>query len=433
MTRRDVASPAEDDSSESARPLDRRSLLACLATLSGGCAGTSDTTVTDVPTRTLARTGTSTPTPTTASEGPIVVAGTLPLSGSLSAIGVPLREGLFSWSTYVNRNGGLRGRTVDLRIEDDRGKPSVAREAYRSFVDGADLLIAPYGSRATKAIIDVVESAGLPCVAHTAGERSIWAGGREWTVQLLNPIDTFLHSLLAVVARRGAESVALLYRDDSFTPTMMNGAVERARELGWRITAEVTYTSTDDIVSKMEAVTDSTPDLLIGGGFQPGAAGGGFLPDAVALSRAYQQADGSAGLVNWAIGASFPAFRRRRGAVAGLEAGVTGWKPYVDFPGNAGFIDRYREQVGEPPDAHAAQGYATGQVLAAAVDRAGSFDPGAVRDALFALRTATVFGRYRVDERGLEVGKHNAVVQWQDGDPTVVGPERWREGKLVYS
>lgn len=432
-TDRDPTHPT-DDTPQGVDSLDRRSLLAGLGVLASGCAGNGATGAagdTDTPTETVTAGSTITDATATVRE-PVVLAGTLPLSGSLSPIGVPLRQGLSVWAQQINAAGGLRRRPVDLRIEDDGGDPDAARQTYLELVDTADLLLAPYGSPATEAVIDVVESAGIPCIAHTAGDRSLWADGRQWTVQLLNPVDSFLHGLLTVTGRQGAESAAFLYRDDGFTPTVMQGAMRRAREDDWTITDEVSYTSTDGLHSTLTDITDIEPDLLVGGGFRPGAAGGGFLPDALALSRAYERVGGDAGLVNWAIGASFPAFREHRGETADGETGVTGWKAYVDYPGNAGFIERYREMVGTPPDAHAAQGYASGQVLAMAVGRAGTLGPPAVRRALFALRTTTVFGRYRVDDRGLQVGKSNAVVQWQDGDPIVVWPEQWRTGDLVY-
>lgn len=317
-----------------------------------------------------------------------------------------------------------------MDIVDDGGDPGAAREAYRTLVDAADILVAPYGSRATRAVIDRIETAGVPCIAPTAGDRDLWATDRSWTVQLLNPIDTFLHSLLAVTRRSGARSVGFVYRDDGFTPSMMAGAITRAREQGWTVPAVAVYTSDGELSETVASVAAREPDLLVGAGFTPGARGGGFLPDALALDRAYDRADGRAKLVCWGIGASFPAYADRRGDRAALDTAVTGWKSYVGYPGNEAFIDRYRERWGSTPDAHAAQGYAAGQVFEAAVDRAGSVAAESLRDALFELQTATVFGRYRVDGSGLQTGKANAVVQWQDGSPVVVGPERWRDGRL---
>lgn len=362
---------------------------------------------------------------------PVTVGGSLPLSGDLAPIGVPLRRGLQLFVETADRRAGILAPGFDLRIVDDGGSRDAAREAYRSLVEGADLLVAPYGTGATAAVLDVVAGAGVPCVAPTAGDRGLWADGRRWTVQLLNPVDTFLLPALAAARRAGLQSVGFVYRADGFTPATMEGAIDRAREDGWDLRAAAVYGSAAERDDAVARVLERAPDLVVGGGFRPGAGGAGFLLDALALARAHRRADGHARLACWSIGASFPAFADRLGDRANGTTGVTGWKPYVAYPGNEAFVERYGERWGEPPDAHAAQGYATGQVLAAALERAGGSEPASVRAALFDLATTTVFGRYRVDDRGLQTGKANAVVQWQDGSPVVVAPRRWRSGSLV--
>lgn len=363
---------------------------------------------------------------------PLTVAGTLPLSGPRQSIGVPLERGLRSWAAAVNARGGLLGREVEVSVGDDGGQPDAARAEYRSLVEDADLLVAPYGTPATERVIDLVEAAGVPTVAHTAGARDLWAGGRQWTVQLLNPVDTFLHGTLDVAAAHGANSIAFVHREDGFTPATITGAVAKADRDGWTVRDVRAYGSTDELDRLVEELADRPPDVVVGGGFQPGEPGGGFLPDALALARSYDRASWEADLACWSIGASFPAFGAQLGEPAAGATGVTGWKPYVDYPANDRFGRRYADRWGEPPDSHAAQGYATGQVLQAAVATAESLDPAAVRDALFGLSIETVFGRYRVDSRGLQVGKENAVVQWQDGEPAVVGPETVQAAPLVY-
>lgn len=363
---------------------------------------------------------------------PVTVGGSLPLSGPLRPIGVPLHRGLQLWAADVNDSGGLAGRGLTLDIRDDKGNPETARTTYRSLVETADVLVAPYGSRLTAAVIDIIEEAGIPCIAHTAGRRDLFAAERTWTVQLLNPIDTFLHSALDAAIHAGARTVAFVYREDGFTPTTMAGAIERARQGDWEVLNVAVYGTAAEMEDGLHAVMQPPPDFLVGGGFQSGAAGGGFLPDAIALSRAYEDLERTAGLVCWSIGAAFRQYADRLGDGANLVTGVTGWKPYVGYPGTDGFIDRYRDRWGGVPDSHAAQGYATGEVLIAAHEQAGSFEPTTLRDALFDHQTETVFGQYAVNQTGLQVGKTNAVMQWQDDRPVVVAPDRWRTGELVY-
>lgn len=368
----------------------------------------------------------------TAGRRRLTVGASLPLSGQLASIGVPLRRGLALLVERANARAGLLDPELTLRVVDDGGRPAAARQAYESLVEAADLLVAPYGSEATAAVLPVIEAAGVPCVAPTAGDRGLWADGRRWTAQVLNPIDTFLHPALDAAFAAGARSVGVVYRDDGFTPATAAGAVRHAREEGWDVVAAAVYGDEDGVDRAMERVLAEGPDLVVGGGFRPGAAGGGFLPDALALARAHRRADGRAPLVCWSVGATVPAFAERLGDRVDGVTGVTGWKPYVDYPGNGAFVERYAERWGERPDAHAAQGYAAGQVLAAALDRAGGSAPEDVRDALFALETETVFGAYRIDRRGLQVAKENAVVQWRGGSPVVVWPERWRSAALAW-
>lgn len=82
------------------------------------------------------------------------------------------------------------------------------------------------------------------------------------------------------------------------------------------------------------------------------------------------------------------------------------------------------------PDAHAAQGYAVGQLIEQAVVKAGSPEKRAVRDALFSLNARTVFGRFRVNAKGLQVEKTNAIVQWQRGVRQVVWPSWLQTARL---
>lgn len=127
-------------------------------------------------------------------------------------------------------------------------------------------------------------------------------------------------------------------------------------------------------------------------------------------------------MVTWLVGSSFPEFGKALGPLAEGMTGNTAWKPLLRTPGNLEFVTAYRRRWGTIPDTHGAQGYAAGQIIGEAVRQAGSLARAAVRDALFRLDTRTVFGRFRVNAHGLQIGKVNAIVQWQRGHRQVVWP-----------
>src|SRR6185295_13825168 len=72
-------------------------------------------------------------------------------------------------------------------------------------------------------------------------------------------------------------------------------------------------------------------------------------------------------------------------AAEGVYVGAA-WNVANKSPQNTRFVDAYIQAYGVAPDQFAAQGYASVQLLTAAVRRANSVSPDAVRAALVGLR-----------------------------------------------
>ena len=94
-----------------------------------------------------------------AAEKPILIGGSLPLTGTFSATGKWVERGYQFWSEEINGKGGLLGRPVKLLIYDDK---SDAKEAVSLIekvitVDKADLLLGGYPGTACTAVMPVAE------------------------------------------------------------------------------------------------------------------------------------------------------------------------------------------------------------------------------------------------------------------------------------
>jgi branched-chain amino acid transport system substrate-binding protein len=90
-------------------------------------------------------------------------------------------------------------------------------------------------------------------------------------------------------------------------------------------------------------------------------------------------------------------------AAAAAEGVITftGWSPYAQTPGNQAFIDNYMAKYGNPPDAWAAQSYATLYILTNAIINAQSSEASAIRDALAAtMDFPSILGNFSFDPNG---------------------------------
>jgi len=72
------------------------------------------------------------------------------------------------------------------------------------------------------------------------------------------------------------------------------------------------------------------------------------------------------------------------------------------------------------------------QILVEAVRRAGSVEGGKVRDAILKMNYNTVFGPFRLDLDGIQVGHEYVLFQWQDGKKVIVWPEELAPGTLRF-
>ena len=330
-------------------------------------------------------------------------------------------RGLDLWACGAeasNRDHGDDRPLPLLTIGAGDGGREAIRTWYRDAAVTVDALVTPYGSGAASAAFDAAEAARIPCLAPSAGSSALWDAPPRWCVGLLEPTPTFFHGTLRRLASRRPHALALVHRDDAFSIAVMDGAEAEARRLGFGAIRRRSYASDADRTAAARATAEPT---VLAIGWIPGAAGDGFLDDALALARALPRRPGT--VVALGVGGADPAFARRLRARADGILGVTGWRPYLPTPGNHAFAAAYRLRWVEDPDAHAAQGFAAAQVLEQAARRARKGTGTRrerIRTALHALDVETIFGRYRVDGHGMQVGHEPALVRWHDGRALVL-------------
>lgn len=92
------------------------------------------------------------------------------------------------------------------------------------------------------------------------------------------------------------------------------------------------------------------------------------------------------------------------------------------------YIAAYEKKVGEKPNYHAGAAYGSLLVTEAAIKKAGSFDSAKLREAFATLEVTTMFGRYKVDGRGMNTAD-GLTFQILRGQRKVVWPEQFAETK----
>ena len=108
-----------------------------------------------------------------------------------------------------------------------------------------------------------------------------------------------------------------------------------------------------------------------------------------------------------------------------------GWHHGEKFPGVDSINERFQKDFGRPADLLVGPAYACVQILADAIQRAGTLDRDTIRDAIVATNMTTVVGpvTFNADGTGNVL---DPMVQWINGKQELVWPPEHKTADLVY-
>jgi len=96
------------------------------------------------------------------------------------------------------------------------------------------------------------------------------------------------------------------------------------------------------------------------------------------------------------------------------------WSDKYNFPEDDFLREKFKEKTGKGPDLVAGNAYAAGQVLFAAIEKAGTLNRKAIRDAVRNTDMMTVSGPIKFSKVGHPQDKVLVICQWMGGDRKIV-------------
>jgi branched-chain amino acid transport system substrate-binding protein len=112
----------------------------------------------------------------------IKIGVTEPLTGSVAASGTYVTNGARIAADYINKNGGVLGKKIELVIEDNKSNPREAVNSVEKLLlkDKVPVLMGAWSSTFTLAIMPKLIEYGVPLVVETASSSKITTAGNPW-------------------------------------------------------------------------------------------------------------------------------------------------------------------------------------------------------------------------------------------------------------
>ena len=357
-------------------------------------------------------------------DKPIVIGTSLPLTGDFSQPGTQARRGYEIWAEYVNANGGLLDRQIELKVTDDASNQDTVVADYTRLItqDKVDLLLGTFSSLLNYPASAVAEKNRMLYVEPAGGATRMFERGFHYLIYAQpatapKQADVMVEWVKSLPADQRPKTAAYPTQDDPFAKPVIDTMRAGLEALGVRTVYSTVYPpDTTNFQTIASAIAARKPDLV---------AQGAVFEDGVGLIRSLQQLNYSPKIL---FQTSAPSNANQYSDAVGVAntEGVfytVSWNEKAKTPLNQEFVAAYAKKYnGETPAEDAADAFAAGQVLQAAVEAVGRIDQKALADWLHANPVQTILGELTWDATGAPQS-YFLLAQWQGGQVEIVAPK----------
>ena len=307
---------------------------------------------------------------------PIKLGEVDPLTGGVSQFGIGCHQGFVLAFEQINAEGGILGQKIELVSEDDESKPGQSATAVRKLIT-QDKVLAILGDATSSATLEaapIAQTDKIPMITPTAtNPRITEVGDFIFRVCFL---DEFQGRVLARFAREKLKAQRIFTLTDvkqDYSVDLLKFFKDEFTKLGGTIVGEQSYSTGDiDFRAQLTPIRGAKPDAVYVPGYYQEAALIVKQGRQIGLTMPFIGCDGWANQTLIAIGGK---------AIDGCFF-TNHFSPDDPAPVVKSFVAKYQEKYGSLPDTFSALGYDAARLLADAIQRAGSLNPQAVRDAL---------------------------------------------------
>jgi len=347
-------------------------------------------------------------------SGPIVLGMAAPMSGSSAAFGPYMKNGAQLAIDEINDSGGVLGRTLELQVEDDACDPKTAVAAANKLVAaGVTASVGGYCSGATLPTLPVFGESDIPMVIPVANSNDL-VDQKLGHVFLINGTgDQQAAAAVAWIQKRGAQRIALIHDNTSYSKDMAEGTLAKLASTGKDAAVNAINPGESDYSADVNAALGQTPDFIYWTG---------YYQEGGLLIRQLRQAgyDGAIMVADGAVDASLIDIAGDDNA-EGVFATMTQTPDTIT--GAEGWIASYEKKFGEAPGPYSTQSYDAVRVVAEAIRTADSTDGEKIVEALEGIDGFDLFsGPLRfTDEHTLSAGGFGILVV-KDGEFVLADP-----------
>jgi branched-chain amino acid transport system substrate-binding protein len=354
---------------------------------------------------------------------PIRIGLTSVLSGPTYDRGQSEQYGAQLAVNKINASGGVLGRPLELYYADNACKLDIGLAGARRLIEQerVSVLIGALCTPVTRAIMPVIAEAKVPLlIATSAGQDFVDAsgvGGNDYAFKTIPSEVDIARGLMRWLKSQNVTSVAIVAAADNFPQINAVAMAKAAQDAGIRVTGTETLDKTAaDFGAVLEKLKAGAPDQVVT-----------ILgPHTAAFFKAYEASGWKVPLTGridfaQAMAAVSPQFRESDALSGMTSIGV--FTPAQQIPAIQDFVTSYRAHYGLVPTQRAFFVYEATLLVADAINRAGSEQSDAIKQALKTTTMPSLLGGTYAPDDHNHAHTPLQILAVRNGQPAVIATE----------
>ncbi len=366
----------------------------------------------------------------------IEIGASIPLTGKFGSLGNQVKVGYDYAIADINAGGGIYvaeyGTKIPLRLTayDDESDPTKA-VSNLELVFSEQEVVAYLGGAASgmhAATTAIAEKNKVPYLGVSFAWWNIHQRGYKY---LFSPFpkspdqarDVYIALNELIPADQKATKIAIFQEKTDWGNELGGLFKADAKPAGFEVVYYAEYApGTTDFSTLILDAQNAGAEILLG---MPST------PDGIAIVKQMAELGWKPKFTMLVRAPDAATWGEATGAAGDFVTMFAGWHSGENFPGVAELNAKHQTDFGRASDILVGPAYACVQILAAAIEQAGTLDRDAIRDAIADTDMMTVIGQVTFNGDGTG-NVLNPLVQWQNGQMQLVWPLDQKTADLVY-
>ena len=363
----------------------------------------------------------------------IKVGAVVPLTGRYASLGDQVKGGYEVAVEDINKAGGVMVKDLgqkiplELRLLDDESDPTKTVQRIETLTSSEQVLaeLGGAGSDLHAAAATVAEKNRTPYLGIAFALQQIHQRGLKYLFSPFEKSPAIAKSTFDLLDSLSPKptKVAIFAEQTDWGAELRDLWSKEAQARGYELVADEQYApGAKDFTPMIQKAKGGNADAVLA---LPNP------PDGMAIFKQMKELDFNAKLYYFIRAPDGTVWGQNLGKDGDFVLLAPGWSPDLKFPGVDQLKQEYQARYNRSAEALVGPAYATVQVLADSIERAGRLERDALRDAVAATDLMTVEGPVKFNPDG--TGQVIVVIlQIQDGKQVLVWPKDLAAAPIVY-